>query len=95
MNEKDISAEKWRTYTWTDPVTKEPRYCTITHPLKLYYTKGSSCHVVTGLSNMGEGPAIAYCVPAIGYFGCYLTWGKITGRDLVDFVSASKPVPKK
>ena len=89
MISKDISSEAWRDYKWIIPETGAQRSVHILHPLKLYCEKGGSCHVVT--AKAGESDITAYCVPAVGRFGCVLTWGNIDGKDPVVFASASKP----
>lgn len=90
MNVKDISKEAWRQYEWIMPETNMLRTVIIPHPLKLYYERGSSCHIITAYSGQSTMEIVAYCVPSVGRFGCVLTWGKEGGTDPVLFVSASK-----
>lgn len=88
MKEKDISTEAWRTYSWIIPETEKLHVVTINGPIKLYYEKGSSCHVITAKGDDGE--ISSFCVPSVGRFGCVLSWrGKKDATD-VSFVSASK-----
>ena len=90
MITRDISLESWRTYEWIIPETGKVRVVHIPHPLRLYYEKDSSCHVVTAKAGQSTDVIMAYCVPSVGRHGCVLTWGKESGEDPVLFVSASK-----
>jgi hypothetical protein len=93
MIEKDISTEKWRCYEWIIPETGETRRRIIHNPLKLFYEKGSSCHVVVYKDD--DLGVTSICVPSVGRWGCVLTWqGKEDAAD-VTFVSASKEDSKK
>jgi len=91
MIKKDISTESWRKYEWIIPETGLESIVLIKNPRTLYYEKGSSCHVVTAFDpDKSTMELIAYCVPSVGRYGCFLTWGKEDGSDPVLFVSASK-----
>ena len=88
MIKKDISTEEWREYSWTIPQTGEEAKVRISVPITLYYEKGSSCHVITRVAE--DGKIISTCVPAVGHFGCVLTWRGWEDAADVTFVSATK-----
>lgn len=60
MEFKDISHEQERTYIWRDGsvIIKEPQ--------KLFI--GKTTHRV--VDSLGD----VYCVPSVGYHGCYIVW---------------------
>jgi len=79
MKRYDLSGEYYRTYIWVDPISTEPMNFTIEKPIALFYEKGHSCHRVL------DADGVVTCLPAVGYFGCTVSWKSINESEPVRF----------
>ena len=79
LSKKSIVAEKSRSYSWRDPVTKEWVRVTIEQPVYLWFQSVGSTHRVQDI--FGH----VYVVPSPGNFGCFIRYVPRNINEAVDF----------
>jgi hypothetical protein len=72
MKQLDLSTQLWREYRWIDPNTERVIKERFDNPIEVFFSATSITHRVVHKDI--NGTVVSSSVPAVGYFGCVITW---------------------